>query len=143
MATRSMIASKQNDGTIKAIYCHWDGYINGNGKILFEHYKDNDKVEKLLNMGYLSSLGEDPIEEPNGWDYTKEHDSTKCVSYRARGDQGVDAIMVENEDKLIEAAKNCGAEFVYLYEFGHWYCQEIPFWSDLEYKLEEEKEEQV
>ena len=26
MATRSRIAKQNPDGTIKSVYCHWDGY---------------------------------------------------------------------------------------------------------------------
>lgn len=57
MATRSTIALKTPDGKFKAIYCHWDGYVEHNGKILFENYQDVTKVEKLISMGDLSSLG--------------------------------------------------------------------------------------
>lgn len=42
---------KQEDGSYKSIYCHWDGYPEYNGLILFENYKDKNKVEKLINLG--------------------------------------------------------------------------------------------
>ena len=58
MATRSMIYKEQQDGTLKGIYCHWDGYLEYNGSILLEHYSDPDKLEKLLALGDISSLGE-------------------------------------------------------------------------------------
>ena len=47
MATRSRIAIENQDGTVKSIYCHWDGYISHNGKISFENY-DREKLEKLI-----------------------------------------------------------------------------------------------
>lgn len=59
MATRSMIYKEQQDGTLKGIYCHWDGYLEYNGSILLEHYSDPDKLEKLLALGDISSLGAD------------------------------------------------------------------------------------
>lgn len=59
MATRSMIYKEQQDGTLKGIYCHWDGYLEYNGSILLEHYSDPDKLEKLLALGDISSLGEE------------------------------------------------------------------------------------
>jgi len=37
MATRSNIAIENQDGTVSAIYCHFDGYIDGVGEILYEH----------------------------------------------------------------------------------------------------------
>ena len=56
MATRSNIGMKQADGTIKAIYCHWDGYPEGVGATLAEHYKNPAKVEALLNLGDIPNL---------------------------------------------------------------------------------------
>jgi hypothetical protein len=59
MSTRSAIAIQENkDGPIKYAYCHYDGYISHNGKILNEHYRDPAKVKELLSEGDLSSLGE-------------------------------------------------------------------------------------
>jgi hypothetical protein len=57
MATRSRIAIENQDGTVDSIYCHWDGYLEGVGKTLFNHY-DREKLEKLLELGDLSSLEE-------------------------------------------------------------------------------------
>ena len=49
MATRSTIAMKTKDGKIKAIYCHWDGYVDHNGRILSNFYTDPAKVQELIN----------------------------------------------------------------------------------------------
>jgi hypothetical protein len=57
MATRSKIAIENQDGTVTAIYCHWDGYVDGVGKTLFENY-DREKLEQLIELGDISSLGE-------------------------------------------------------------------------------------
>ena len=54
MATRSRIAIETQDGII-SIYCHWDGHIETNGKILFENY-DREKTEQLIAVGNISSL---------------------------------------------------------------------------------------
>lgn len=56
MATRSTIALEYDDGSIRQIYCHWDGYLQGVGKILLEHYSSPEKVEELLNLGDMSSI---------------------------------------------------------------------------------------
>lgn len=50
MSTRSTIGIKEN-GIIRSIYCHWDGYPENNGKILYEHYNSKEKVEELLRLG--------------------------------------------------------------------------------------------
>ncbi len=56
MATRSTIAMEFADGTVEQIYCHWDGYLSNNGRILQEHYKDPFKVQQLIDGGAVSSL---------------------------------------------------------------------------------------
>jgi hypothetical protein len=57
MATRSTIALEYADGTVQQVYCHWDGYLENNGKILREHYMDPFKLQRLIELGSLSSLG--------------------------------------------------------------------------------------
>jgi hypothetical protein len=56
MATRSRIAIENEDGEIKSIYCHHDGYLEHNGIILLENYQDREKVEQLIALGDISSL---------------------------------------------------------------------------------------
>ncbi len=58
MSTKSRIKIKRLDGTEKAIYCHWDGYVEHNGLYLQLCYDTPDKIEKLLELGNLSSLGQ-------------------------------------------------------------------------------------
>lgn len=56
MGTRSTIALEFADGTIGQVYCHWDGYLEHNGKILSDHYSDPFKLRDLIDLGDLSSL---------------------------------------------------------------------------------------
>jgi hypothetical protein len=56
MATRSTIALEFADGTIGQVYAHWDGYLQGNGKILFENYSNPFILRDLIDLGSLSSL---------------------------------------------------------------------------------------
>ena len=57
MGTRSTIALEFADGTVEQVYCHWDGYLEHNGKILQEHYSDPFKLRDLIDQGGISSLG--------------------------------------------------------------------------------------
>jgi hypothetical protein len=59
MSTRSRIAIEKQDGTVTSIYCHFDGYISGNGEILQNHFQDREKVEQLIALGDISSLESD------------------------------------------------------------------------------------
>ena len=56
MGTRSTIALEFADGTVEQVYCHWDGYLSHNGKILQESYSDPFKLQRLLDLGGISSL---------------------------------------------------------------------------------------
>ena len=59
MATRSAIGFVEYDGSITAIYCHWDGYLEGVGATLVKHYNDTYKLLDLLEQGDISSLREE------------------------------------------------------------------------------------
>ena len=57
MSTRCTIGIKRQDGTFADIYCHYDGYLSGVGKELFENWNTAEKVELLIEGGTMSSLG--------------------------------------------------------------------------------------
>jgi hypothetical protein len=56
MATRSTISYHRPDGSIREIYCHWDGYVEHNGKMLVEHYNSAELADALTQLGGLSVL---------------------------------------------------------------------------------------
>jgi len=57
MGTRSMIAIQNPySKDIRAVYCHWDGYLSWNGAILQKHYSASSKVNNLIALGDISSL---------------------------------------------------------------------------------------
>jgi len=57
MSTRSRIGYQDpKTGFIHSVFCHWDGYLSNNGRILRDHYKDMKKVKRLIALGSLSSL---------------------------------------------------------------------------------------
>ena len=56
MGTRSTIALEYADGTVHQVYCHWDGYLAYNGKILQEHYSNPFILRDLIDLGDISSL---------------------------------------------------------------------------------------
>ena len=107
MATRSVIA-KLDDRGIQAIYCHNDGYLSNNGKILDQHYQDEVKVDNLIAQGDASSL-RDTIEDTTFY-------------MRDRGEENKEATNLNNETKLLEFAfESCDAEVVYMFAYGAWY----------------------
>ena len=107
MATRSIIA-KLDDKGVQAIYCHNDGYLSNNGKILDQHYQNEVKVDNLIAQGDASSL-KDTIED--------------TIFYmRDRGESNKEATTLKDESALLEFAfELCDAEVVYMFAYGSWY----------------------
>ena len=56
MGTRSRIGIEMPDHSVVSVYCHWDGYPEGNGKTLVEHYQNREDVQELIDGGGISSL---------------------------------------------------------------------------------------
>lgn len=57
MSTRSYICKELPNGKYKTIYCHFDGYVDHNGLFLNDIYNTEKKVDELINLGNLSTLG--------------------------------------------------------------------------------------
>ena len=87
MGTRSRIGLALGPDQIVSVYCHYDGYIEHNGRKLVEHYNTKELVEGLINGGDMSSLY-----TINMWDsaplkQTIHHaDGTKTVDYMRDAD---------------------------------------------------------
>ena len=120
MATRSTIALEFADGTIGQVYCHWDGYIEHNGKILFNHYSDPFKLRELIDLGNLSSLAEDIGEKHNFNDNVKG----QCTFYgRDRDEEDVEAVYYSDFDAY--SLEGNFEEYNYiLRRDGVWYVKE-------------------
>ena len=87
MATRSNIAMKTKEGKIVSVYCHWDGYVANNGRILLENYADISKIEALVALGSISSLGEAIGEQQDFDDRSTQKDNWTLFYSRDRGEQ--------------------------------------------------------
>jgi len=136
MGTRSTIAIENADGTVTGIYCHWDGYLSHNGRILAENYTDEAKVRELIGLGDISSLGTE---------IGTAHDFDNCPAgetnayARDRGERDVDARTAHNWRQFV--AEN-GQEYDYLFTPGKgWQVSTYNGIYDLARALETETEE--
>jgi hypothetical protein len=57
MSTNSFIGLEATDGTVTYIYCHWDGGLAHNGRMLQDNYTTADQVNDLIERGDASALG--------------------------------------------------------------------------------------
>jgi|TARA_R110000823_G_scaffold302616_1_gene423880 hypothetical protein len=60
MSTRSAIGYLTPNGNVRAVYCHWDGYVNGGvGETLVTEWQSAYRVAQLVESGHMSQLGID------------------------------------------------------------------------------------
>ena len=128
MGTRSRIGVMHGD-KLKSVYCHWDGYLSNNGKILQNHY-DSAKANHLVSLGDLSSLGTD-IGEKHEFDCPyhfktpeflawQEARNGMCTFYgRDRGESGVDFTVDQSYEEFL--SKDYDYEYYYIMNDGVWY----------------------
>jgi len=123
MSTRSYIAKQLDDGSITGIYCHFDGYPEGVGVTLKAHYMDPSKVDALLTLGSISSLGAEL-----GDQHEFEDRSRDCVTayHRDRGETLEPPTVYRTLDDLREnVASDLGAEYAYIFVRGEWVTLEL------------------
>jgi hypothetical protein len=117
MGTRSVIAIQTKD-EIRGVYCHWDGYIEGVGKTLFNHYTTAEQVMELVSHGGISSLGE-IIGTKHNFNELVEGQTT--FYSRDRGEP-VEVFNWDNIDELKEQMYGC--EFFYIFVEDEWLVAE-------------------
>jgi hypothetical protein len=137
MATRSTIAIENNDGTVSQVYCHWDGYLEGVGKTILEHYNTREAVEKLLAGGSISSLGEYVSDDEKSFNKKYDDEDDYTVYYTYRGED----IVIEEFESLSDYEENHQyEEFEYIFTQDNvWSVFFNGDWHDLELELSEKK----
>lgn len=122
MGTRSRIGVMHGDNC-KSVYCHWDSYLDHNGRILLENY-DSSKANFLVALGDISSLGTE-IGEKHDFDvrFTAGAIGENWTKFygRDRGEEGTEFKTTDTFEKFLELCDNCGAEFYYIMRDGEWF----------------------
>jgi len=115
MGTRSRIAKEDTTGKVTMIYCHWDGYLENNGKLLLENYQDEKKIDQLLALGDISSLGSKLGKKH---DFDARVKDTVTAYGRDRGEKGTEAKVW---DALVAIPEDYYEEYFYLRRDGKWF----------------------
>lgn len=129
MGTRSRIGVMHGD-KVKSVYCHWDGYLSHNGRLLQDHY-DSAKANNLVALGDLSSLGRVIGEAHPFSPHTNELDKLAyeaakeagyCTFYaRDRGETDTEFQVAHTFEEFFEQCDGCSAEYYYIMKDGVWY----------------------
>ena len=136
MGTRSRIGYELPDHTVVSVYCHYDGYVEHNGRILVEHYQNREDVKELIDGGSMSSLrsthlwetkavrdddGNIVRDEYDNWVYAPVRDP-QPLYHTERGEEL--EVVLSSFDEFIGG--KCGEEYAYLYDLnGNWKAYKI------------------
>jgi len=143
MGTRSRIGVMHGD-KVKSVYCHWDGYLEHNGRILFDHY-DSAKTNMLVALGDMSSLrpelGEkhafSPFDQQELSDPEfKKQFGNMCTFYgRDRGEKDTEFKVAHTFEEFLGQCYDSAAEYYYIMKDGVWYCGDTYSSTPLSTKL--------
>lgn len=142
MGTRSRIGYELPDHTVVSVYCHYDGYVEHNGRVLVEHYTDRDAVKELIDGGSMSSLrtthlwvtaavrdqeGQIVRDMDGNWVYSPTRDP-QPLYHTERGEE----LNVEHTSFDEFVSGNSGEEYAYLFDLnGNWKAYKIG-WGPVE-----------
>lgn len=117
MSTNSRIGIIRSDGSVDSIYCHWDGYYEHNGLILFNEYQDLNKINSLIKLGAISYLGEnvEPCTDQNH-SFKDPCDGVVIAYCRDRGERKCVIDHARNISDFFKNSVSFNEEYVYLYD---------------------------
>ena len=127
MSTRSQIGIVNKDGSVRSIYCHFDGYLDYNGELLQKHYRTTRKINQLINHGSVSSLGvhigRKHDFEDRGHNF-EDNFNKHCTFYIRDRDEDPEYSPIVEDKSEKEYWKGFRNEYsyVYLWKKGKWYC---------------------
>lgn len=125
MATRSRIALKNNKGQYESIYCHYDGYVEHNGKMLKEHYNNFYKILGLISLGDISSLRQE-VEIPENEVHTFDNPLKEVtVAYHRDREEDFNNCTFNHLYDMVSHCYNEYEEYLYFYEGDKWSYIEI------------------
>lgn len=124
MSTRSMIGKINPDGSVTAIYCHWDGYPENQLPILVPCYSNEEKLNELISLGSISYLEDNP-NPPEGVTHTfhDPHPKTVVAYHRDRGDkwEECEPDNYTSLDEMLEDDGNWNIAYFYIFDGDKWH----------------------
>jgi hypothetical protein len=99
----------------KSVYCHYDGYLDYTGRILFEHY-DSTKANALIARGDNSGVKE-TVEEMNFYE-DRESDGEDVKGFL----ESTPWQVAHTFDEFLDQVEGCCGEYYYVMRDGVWYA---------------------
>jgi len=120
-STRSHVGIIDKRGKIISTYVHNDGYPEGVGAMVVNHFADTRKVKELLKLGKWGiSYLEPGIEGGEGHSFNTPVDGETVFYGRDRGQKKFVSTFTADQrdlqDYLADVSNDAGAEYVYLWD---------------------------
>ena len=113
MSTRSTISVIQRDGSVKSVYCHWDGYTDGVGKELINNFNTERLANKVISEGSISSITDSYID-----------------SYHSKRGEDIDIKQYLSLERFLKSKDS--QQFNYLFKDGEWLAAtDLRYWNVL------------
>lgn len=142
MATRSFIMTDKHPQThphkrLAGVFVHWDGYPEGVGVTLAQHYTDDDKINRLVDLRDVYSLKPEPL-PPKGTRHTPEkpREGVTVRLVRVGEPKVAGPYLLTDEAEALKHAARMRCEYVYIRDESKphgWRC--IDFATDREVEL--------
>ena len=126
MSTSARIAKREDDGTVRSVYCHYDGYPSYAGKLLRHYYTDPEIVDIVMNFGNFRAL--------------EEHVSDISFYITASSPMDERAMRHASMGDFLEYGSKSASEYLYLFDQNRWRCWST--WSGGEIQLSEETDKE-
>lgn len=118
MSEHATIGILNDDLSVSSIYLHLDGHIAHAGSILFKHYNTKERVQQLIDQGYMLSIDE-PINLPNKNKQSLENEQyDNCVFYHRDRSDTLSIEKTVDENHFLFENKN---KYAYLFKNDKWY----------------------
>ncbi len=101
MSTNSTISVIQKNGSVKSVYCHWDGYTEGVGKDLINHFNTERLANKLISEGSISSI-----------------DKSYVDTYHSKRGEDIEIMQYSSLERFKQSGES--QQFNYLFKDDEW-----------------------
>ena len=126
MSTRARIGIQLPDDSILSVYHHFDGYPEGLGVKLKEHYNTYEKASELIDGGNMSSCYSDNEYDDETQEFVKRDPRPEYYG----GDEEA-PILSKNFDEFTRI--DCWQEYSYVFVKDRWVAYSINQKFDEEY----------